>query len=186
MRVYLANIFLHCRLRCLEQLKLKHPSFPHCRKYSKALVDRKKKLNVDDKAHGETDGPNRLLDSHSDVLLQRIAMASGTEHQTRILQKWLLKYSNGLKWKWCLERCESFVEATIKPSSPHWLQYPLYKINLLNIPSREKGGTAEEYNGKRMSLLFSRWYVKSCSVKRDFETSREVEDSSFGTIGRSE
>ena len=26
------------------------------------------------------------------------------------------------KWKWCLERCELFIETAIKPSSPHWLQ----------------------------------------------------------------
>lgn len=59
-------------LRCLEQLQ---PSTcPLCRKHFQA--DRVKKLHVD-KAPDEPDGSNRLLDSHSNVLLQRIAMVSG-------------------------------------------------------------------------------------------------------------
>ena len=59
-------------IRCLEQLQ---PSTcPLCRKHFQP--NKVKKLHVD-RVPDEPDGSNRLLDSHSNVLLQRIAMVSG-------------------------------------------------------------------------------------------------------------
>ncbi|KIM81257.1 hypothetical protein PILCRDRAFT_506477 [Piloderma croceum F 1598] len=86
---------------CLTCLRALHPSScPLCRKNFQP--DRVKKLHVD-KAPQEPDGTNVLLDSHSAVLLQRVAMVSGEntpdEDVMEVLNdvtEWLSTQSNDL------------------------------------------------------------------------------------------
>jgi hypothetical protein len=82
-------------------LRALHPSScPLCRKNFQP--DRVKKLHVD-KAPQEPDGTNVLLDLHSAVLLQRVAMVSGEntpdEDVMEVLNdvtEWLSTQSNDL------------------------------------------------------------------------------------------
>ena len=172
--------YLHHYLRCLEQLE---PSTcPLCRKHFQA--DRVKKLHVD-KAPDESDGSNRLLDSHSNVLLQRIAMVSGdrapdadvAEVITEVFQ-WLENESDALNAVSHLLNC---VKAPLKPSCPHWLLYsslqnqPLkYAVKALQ---RHKA-LAEKYSRKKdeLAALEIRCTNLQRDAERDLETSRAVEE----------